>query len=219
MDPLSTQLPLPFKRVIKHARLRHVPKGQILLYGGEDFDDVYVLKSGVVKLLDIDASGNEKVLHLIKSPTLMPFAYFDGAAGPLHWLYTALTDCEVYVLPVKEMQKAERRDYALARQLIHDFYTNVHELLVRLGSLDRSNTNEKVSAVLKFLAVCHSTQTGDSWWRVDFPTSHQLLADMTGITRESATIAMKKMQMKGIIRSSKLSILEINLAKLAANLT
>lgn len=197
-------------KLLVNARMKHIPGGQIILYEGDLPLEAYILKNGVVKMYDIDEQGNEKILHLVKPPTLIPFAFFSGMRDPLRWFYTTLTDCDVYVLPVDELKQYTHSNPDLAEALTNAFSDEVHELLVRLSSMSKTNAREKVLAALKFLMVCHAIERRTGWWRVTFAVSHQLIADLCGITRESAALVMKGLQVDKIIRYPRVTILEIH---------
>lgn len=214
MEQGPDSIPFLLQHALHSARTRQVPSGQIILYEGDVPQEVFILKSGVVKLYDIDDQGSEKILHLVKPPAVIPFAFFSGMHDPLHWFYTTLTDCELYVLPVTELQEMTRSGSNLAEILTNHFSDDVHELLVRLNSLSKTNTQDKVMAVLRFLMVRHATERRASWWRVNFPVNHQLIADLCGITRESTSIVMKELLDKKLVRSPKLTMLEINKKRL-----
>ena len=200
--------------ILKHARVKHFPRGQILLYEGDTVPEVFILKKGVVKIHDIDAQGNEKILHIVNPPGVLPLAFFSGGDMTTQWFYTALTDCDAYVLPEETLRKAATDNGKLGMHLTNWFSGEVHELLVRLSSLGKTNARDKLVAALKYLAVCHSKQRVSGWYRVNFPVSHQLLADMVGITRESAATAMKELQDETLIRNPKLTLLEIDFKKI-----
>lgn len=191
-----------------------MPSGQIILYEGDTPQEVFILKSGIVKLYDIDDQGSEKILHLVKPPAVIPFAFFSGMHDPLHWFYTTLTDCELYVVPATELKDMTHANSNLAEILTNHFSDDVHELLVRLNSLSKTNTQDKVIAVLRFLMARHATERRAGWWRVNFPINHQLIADLCGITRESTSIVMKEFLDKKITRVPKLATLEINRKRL-----
>jgi CRP-like cAMP-binding protein len=108
-------------------------------------------------------------------------------------------------------------DPKLGLYLLEEATKEMHELFVRLDSLNKTTAYDKLAAALKFLAVHHSEQRRNNWRRVNFAVSHQLLADMTGITRESASITMKQFQDEKIVRSPKLGILEIQFQKLTGD--
>lgn len=204
----------PLGKLLRSARQKHFPKGQIILYEGDIPSEVFIIKTGAVKLYDIDDQGNEKILHIVKAPALLPFAFFSGGTEPIRWFYTALTDCDAYVLSEPKLLRTLQTDGNLATSLMQTFSSDVHELLTRLSSLGKTNARGKLLAALKFLVVRHAKERRSGWWRVHFPVSHQLLADMSGITRESAAVVMKELQDEKITRNPRMTILEINREKL-----
>ncbi len=210
-------LPASFKAMLDSARVKHYPRGQIILYAGDSPPDAYIVKNGVIKIHDIDSQGNEKILHIVKPYGIIPFAFFSGEHGDTQWFYTALIDCDLYVLPRTQLLEKMKQEPGLAIYLMNWFSLEVHELLVRLSSLGKTNAKDKLVAVLKFLAVRHGDKRRTGWCRVAFPVNHQLLADMVGVTRESAATAMKELQDEGVIRNPRLTVLEIDFEKLTSD--
>ena len=200
--------------ILQGARRKKIGKGQIILYEGDVPGDAMIVKEGIVKIHDIDDQGNEKILHLVKRPAIIPFAFYSGQEVPTRWFYSALTNTELFIIPREQLLAAVRDNSTLALYLMNHFSMEIHEILTRLSSLGKTNTRDKLIAALKFLAVWHSTQKAGGWLRVTFPVNHQLLADMVGITRESAAIAMKEFQTSRVIRNPRMTILEINLPRL-----
>src|SRR6185437_2312463 len=118
-------MPAAITKLITSARVKHVPKGQILLYVGDDPAQLMMLKTGVVKIHDIDAQGNEKVLHLLKPLAVLPLAFFSGGAAATKWFYTALTDCDLYVVPKDVLQRTMETDGQSAVYLLNWFSREV----------------------------------------------------------------------------------------------
>lgn len=204
------ELPEPIQNITSQMRLKKYPRGQIIYYQGDELAEVLVIKTGVVKIYDIDNQGNEKILHLARSPAVIPYAFFSGGSTPPKWFYSALTDCQLYVIGNDVLKKLLAQDFELTNSLINQFSTDVHELLVRLSSLGKSKASYKLDAVLKFLLVRHAKQVENGWFRVRFMINHQLMADIAGITRERTAVIMKRLQDRGVIRNPKQNILEIN---------
>lgn len=204
----------PIAKITSQAKLRNYPKGQIILYEGDTPSDLFIIKEGIVKVYDIDDQGNEKILHIAKAPSMFPMVFFAGGNDETRSFYTTITDAEIYVIPKETAEKLIHNDAELAVTVMHWFAREVHELLVRLSSLEKTTTRDKLCAALKFLAVHHSQERKTGWHRVNFPISHQILADMIGVTRESTTMVMKDFQKDKIIRNPRLTVLEINFKKL-----
>lgn len=206
-------VPSHLLQLLPTARTKRIPAGQIILYEGDPADYALIIISGEVLMYDLDTDGNRKVLHIAGKPSLIPFAFFRNIAIELVWYYEALTDVEVLIVSAKELREAMTKERQLSEFLVGTFAANVHELLVRLSSLNKTNVRDKLLAVLKFMAVCHSAPQGN-WQRVDFPVTHQLIADMCGITRESASIGLKELQDQKLIKYPKLNVLDIKMADL-----
>ncbi len=181
------ELPPYLISVIKTARSKHIAKGQVLFYQGDVTANVFVIKSGIVKIYDIDDQGNEKILHLVERPAIIPFAFFSGASIPTRWFYSALTDCELYEIPRLQLLDELHANSALALYLMNWFSSEMHNVLSRVSSLGKAPVKDKLLAVLRYLQENHSDARRGGWWRVSFPVTHQALADLVGNTRESVT--------------------------------
>ena len=206
-------MPAVLNDITDGVRLKHYPKGQIIFYQGDTPDDVAILSDGYIKVYDIDDQGNEKILHIVDSGALVPFAFFSGGHRSIQWFYSALTDCDVYVISMDKLEEEFRNNSELAIFMMNWFSLEVHELLIRLSSLGKSNARMKVCAALTFLMKHNSKQRPSGWHRVEFPVNHQLLADMTGVTRESVATIMKDLTNRGYVRNPRQTILEIDGAK------
>jgi len=204
----------PLAPLINAAKLRTYPRGQIILYEGEAPTDVYIIKNGIVKVHDIDNQGNEKILHILKAPSLFPLAYFMQGTQETQSFHTSLTEVELYVLPQQQATTILKDNNELAQYLIEWFALETHELLVRLSSMEKSTTRDKLIAALKFLCVYHASKEVNNWKQIDFPVSHQLLADMIGVTRESTTMVMKELQETSLVRNPRLTVLQVNFKNL-----
>lgn len=200
--------------IVTGVRVKHIAKRQIIFYEGDITAEVYVVKSGIVKVYDIDDDGNEKVLHLLKTPGIIPFAFFSGMTVPTRWYYAALTDCEVYVVPRLKLLGEIRANGEFGLYLMNWLSTENHEILARLSSLGKSSARAKIIAALRYLARWHGVEQRGGWYRVSFPVFHQLLADMVGVTRESAAAVMKDLSDEEIVRNPHMTTLDIRLSRL-----
>jgi CRP-like cAMP-binding protein len=198
--------------MLKEARLRIYEKGQNILYPDDVTAHLFVIKRGAVTMYDIDDQGMQKVLHIFGPPALFPMVSFSAPAATVSWFYSALTRTEVYLLPYLELkERLENAEGTAAYNLLlRQLLCEVHELVVRINSGTRTNSLGKLVAALKFLAVHHSRSQPTGWARVVFPVSHQLLADMTGLARETVTISMKQLQQYKAVRNGSGSRLEVH---------
>jgi CRP-like cAMP-binding protein len=213
-DMEARKVPAKLQKLLANARVKQVPQGQIVLYEGDRPNEAYVLKEGIIKLHTIDEAGNDKILHLLKEGNALPLAFFSGEDTPCRWYYTALTDCVLYVFPRQELETLLFGDPETGKYFTNTFSNEVHELLTRLDSISKTDVNMKLTAALRYLAACHGIPGKGAWYRIPFAVSHQLLADMIGMSRESTSICMKDLSTKKIVRNPRITQLEIHLDRL-----
>lgn len=202
--------------MIKGAQLRTYAKGQTILYPDERSLDMYIIDTGAVSMHDIDEQGNRKILHIFGPPALFPMVSFSTDTVTSGWFYTALTDTQVFVLPYAKLKDRLEtlNDPTAYSSLLKQLLDEVHELLVRMANSMKATSEERLVGALKFLAKHHTKARSSNWSPVNFPVQHHLLADMTGLTRETVSVSMKQLQQKKLVRYLAPGKLEINTTRL-----
>lgn len=202
--------------MVEDSRQRTYAKGQTILYPEERSPDIYVIAEGVVTMHDIDDDGHRRILHILGPPALFPMVGFSSEFVTSSWFYAALTDTRVYVLPYQEFKsRLEKIDGANAyNALLKQLLAEVHELLIQLAQSTRSSGETRLLVALKFLAVHHTRARSGNWRLVNFLVPHHLLADMTGLTRETVSVLMKQLHQKKLVRYPAAGKLEINSSRL-----
>ena len=199
----------PLKSLFENARSKRYEHGQLILYAGDEANETLILSSGIVKVFDIDAKGQEKVLQIIKAPAILPLDSFFATPHPVSWHYSALTDSEVYTFSPDEFYDQVTTKPKLCSYILNWLAIQSHELLVRVNGMSKNDAKDRIIAVLKFFDAYYTEPSKRGWKRIEFPLTHQLLADITGVTRESITIQMGYLQKERIVRSKR-PYLELN---------
>ncbi|HEX8762311.1 MAG TPA: Crp/Fnr family transcriptional regulator [Candidatus Saccharimonadales bacterium] len=203
--------------MLRTAKLRSYPKGQTILFPEDFTAHLFILKKGAVTMGDIDDQDYQKILHIFGPPALFPMVSFSEDTVRVSWYYTALTDCEVYLLPYDTLKKrlASVEGGTARNLLLQQLLKEVHELLVRVNSFNKTTSFDKLRAALEFLATHHTKTTTTSWQRVTIPITHQILAALTGLTRETVSITLRQMQEQKLVRYASAGKLYINRTKLS----
>lgn len=204
--------------IIKTSKIRMYTKGQTILYPDDRQPYLYIIKNGAVLMHDIDRNGNRKALHIFRQPTLFPMVSFLEKDVSSSWFYTTLIDTEVYVIPYESFrERLQHKDAHMAfTTILQQALTEVHELLLHITDHTKTDSMEKIISMLLFLLAHHTKATTKPWRTVTFPVPHQLIADLTGLTRETVTLSMKELSSKKLVRYPTKGILELyypNLSK------
>lgn len=194
------------------SAVREYAKSQTILYPNENQGYIYLIKSGAVMMHDIDDEGNRKILYVFGAPTLFPMVSFLEDAVHSSWFYTTLVDSEVHVISYDELKEKlqDENSFAAYNSLLKQALKEVHELLLHITDHVKTDSNEKIISMLLFLLEHHTKTTSKPWRPVLFPVSHQLMAEMTGLTRETVTLAMKELAEKKLVRYPSKAELELN---------
>lgn len=205
----------PLKTLLKNARTKQYEQGQILFYAGDPITESVILKTGVVKVYDINAKGEEKVVQIVKAPAILPLDRLLSAPETIHWHYGALTDVEAYTFSADELYEQLIATPHLSAYIINWLAVESHELMVRIDGMSKSDVKNKLLTVLAFFEVHYSMAEKRGWKRIEFPITHQLIADVAGTTRESATLQLGQLQKDKLIRFKR-PYIELNTKRLIA---
>jgi CRP-like cAMP-binding protein len=206
----------PLNSLLKGAPSRRYGHDEILFYAGDPITKNFILKTGIVKVFDIDSKGDEKILQIIKAPALLPLDCMLFTPDTVSWYYAALTDIEVYVFSPEQLHDHIATNPDLSAYIINWLAVESHELMVRIDGMSKSDARDKIITILNFFDVYYTGPERRGWKRIEFPVTHQLIADIAGITRESTSIQMGHLQKEKVVRSRRpyLEINPQNLAKL-----
>lgn len=203
--------------LIKTSRVRTYNKGSTILYPEDRSSDLYVIKTGAVAMETISSAGDKKILYVFGPATLFPAVSFLESNALSSWFYTALTDTDVYVIPYQELSDKLRDadGYTAYNALLRQTLTHVHELLLQVSDHSKTDSNEKLISIFLFLLEYHTKKSSSAWRSVQFPVTHQLLAEMTGLARETVSLTLKELAKDKLVRFRQKGHLELNASNFA----
>ncbi len=186
------------QRLDRHARLRTYKRHAIIYSPTEAGQSVLVLAKGRIKIKDITGEGKETILAFIDEGEIFgELAILDSEARQEY--AEAASDCEVLVLPREEILRLmeERPDVALSiTKLIGLRRRRIEN---RLRNVLFLSSRERMLRMLQELTETH----GDHWanrCEIRLPLSHQELASLIGVTRETVTAVLGHLQADGLIK-------------------
>jgi CRP/FNR family transcriptional regulator, anaerobic regulatory protein len=176
---------------------RRVKAGQWAFGTGDKFEAVYVVYSGFLKNVLIDEAGNEQILGF---PMKGDMLGMDGLHGECYASQsTALTDCELVVIPFRELSHLghectmlENWLYrAISRELVRE-----HAVIGLLGTLGAE------ARVARFLVSLSSRFAALGYSSIDFNLrmTRQEIGSYLGLTLETVSRSLSALHDAGLIR-------------------
>ena len=185
----------------KHGTLMKTKKGRILFGVDDPTTKMFLVKEGAIKIYRYTEDGKEVMLH-IHGPgeliTISPlFKNMD------HVVYSeSLVDTQLFWIPLLQFR---------------EFVKENPEVLLEIGKMLADNwdeVEEKIEAFvthdslgrLAYVIVALSNKYGKRDRNkiiLPFPLTHQELANLTGMFRETVSISMQELKKSGVISIEK----------------
>jgi CRP/FNR family transcriptional regulator, cyclic AMP receptor protein len=188
-----------FKPAFSSTQELTYKKGQILLHQGQMSRSNSFIISGYVKVYDIGATGNEKLLLLLKAGDIYPLVWQFENKGVVYYFYETITDVTVQTIPRRDFIHQIETDQELSKIALRYFADFIKQLLARTSCLEATNARNKLVQVLDYLSSQHSHNYRNISV-VDPPLTHQNIADMAGLTRETTSLQIKALEMEKVIQ-------------------
>ncbi|MEO6153316.1 MAG: Crp/Fnr family transcriptional regulator [Croceibacterium sp.] len=180
-------------RAGSHRRLK---RGALLFAAGDEDTACATLISGALKISAVDEDGTERILALVHPAGFVgelfaPFAHYD---------VTALSDSELCVFARRDMGRAIGDHPALAQALLRRSQEDLHQSRGLLALSGRRSAIEKVGALILSLAEAASDSPCHPARLLELPLTRGEIAGMLGVTIETVSRALTRLEDDGVIR-------------------
>lgn len=183
-------------------------KGQII-QSTDDRRVFNLIEKGYVKRYLISNEGSLGV-QVIYGPgevfpiTLAFSVLFDQSINesPETYYYEAMTELELYTINEQELADAVKADPTLYRDLMAVAGKRLHSTLHGLENLTLKTSYYRVAHELLYMAQRFSEKTGKGY-KILIPLTHQDLADILSLTRETVSTCMVELRKKGLITTNR----------------
>ena len=175
------------------------PGGSPVIRESEQGDLFFVILRGEVKVFVDSPDGREVVLsHLQSGDFFGEMALLEGETRSAS--VTALTDCEVAVLPRSEFLAVLARDFSLTRKILQTLSARLRKANEVIESMALLDVGGRLARYLLRLADESGQPPVEGYFVVTRPT-HQEIANSIGATRETVTRMLKQFESRKLIRT------------------
>lgn len=191
----------PLDELFASSPLRRFPRRQIVIYEGDPPDNIYFITEGYVKVYNILGSGAQRIIFIYGPGDVFPLTSYLSQAGVVRYFYECVSDTQLRVLPAGELEKKIKDDISTGESLIRYTYGINQQFFQRIDTLAAKEAKRKVVSLLLFLVSKTGTPGDQS--QIQIPLTSQDVADMCGLTRETASSQMHKLRNIGVITGFK----------------
>ncbi len=190
---------LPFEAFLTTTPVRKLHKDELLVQQEDDLRQAYIVKTGAVRCYDISLDGNQQLIWIVSEGELFP------ASAPLEtetrsgFFYSAFVDSEVYVVSRRRLLTFLRTNPNALLEVYTDITHKLADLHYRVGAVAKPKAREKILHTLAFIADRFKGRHSGQHIEVSLPLTHQDIADLVGLTRETTTATLRTLRAEGFV--------------------
>lgn len=190
------------------GRQYKIPKGQII-QSTDDRRVFNLITKGFVKRYLISNEGSYGVQVIYGIGDIFPITLAFSALfkreineGPETYYYEAMTEVELYTLDESDLVNAVQENPLLYRDLFAICGNRLHSTLQGLENLTLKTSYQRVAHELLYMAKTFGDKRAGGM-TIAVPLTHQDIADILSLTRETVSTAMVQLRKKGLIKTGK----------------
>jgi CRP/FNR family transcriptional regulator len=187
-----------FETFFQNFKLYQYKKRSLILKSNDATSSVFYIKSGFIRVFRISENGEELTLAILKSHDFFPLTYGIGNTNQSYYL-EAITPLELWKAPQELFIEFIKKDPELFYELTQRLLIRFDGVLARIESMAFSNAYTKVATILLMCAKGLGESYGEQII-LKVPLTHKDIATMIGITRETTSLEMKKLERKGLVK-------------------
>jgi CRP-like cAMP-binding protein len=173
--------------------------GEMIWLQGNQVDFAGLISSGFVKMVQPTSAGTEVVMEIFGPGQVFGLlGAMDGMGCPLSAV--AVGKVSLWKIPRSQLPPAIASSHQAKDLLLGRTLTRFRDANRLKGILLSGTADHRIAAVLLGLAQSFGVECGEGV-TIDVPLTRQDLADMVGITQETAIRLLGRMQRQGLIAS------------------
>ncbi|MDB5161238.1 MAG: CarD family transcriptional regulator [Candidatus Saccharibacteria bacterium] len=178
---------------------RLIKKGRPLFYQGEIPRSALFIRSGVVKLYNISASGEEKIVGYEGHDAMLPSEWlFNRSPVSLYYCDTFI-DCEVCSIPRDDLMDFINSNQDLALSLLDRYISMYIGSTMHLHALEQLRSGDKLLHILQYLVLRFGKEVSKNHYQIPLRLTHQEIANLVGLTRETVSTEIGKLKKNGVL--------------------
>ncbi|MEX0617166.1 MAG: Crp/Fnr family transcriptional regulator [Candidatus Woykebacteria bacterium] len=189
----------------RYGALLKAKKGRILFGVDDPPTKIYLVKEGAIKIYRYTEDGKEVMLHIHGQGELITISPLFKDMD--HVVYAeSLIDTDLLWIPISQFKELIKEDAATLLEIGRSLSDNWDEVEERIEAFVTHDSLGRLAYIISQLAKKHGTKKS-SKTTIPFPLTHQELANLTGMFRETISISIQELKKAGIISIEKHYIL------------
>jgi CRP-like cAMP-binding protein len=188
-----------FRPLMALGILRQFSKRRTILFQGEIPRSSMIVQSGIIKVYGITSSGDQRTVTLLGAGDIFPIeCIFDKSRVSLYY-YEAITEASVLTMPKLDFLAELEKSPELKNHIFHSYMAHYTSATMHIYALEHSHAQDKLVYILQYLVARFGEKQDNGLTRINLRLSHQDIAEMVGLTRETTAVELHRLKDKGLI--------------------
>lgn len=190
-------------KLFEGSRARKYSKNQLIHYQGDPLSHIFLVQSGYIKAYTILDSGDTRTILILGPGDLFPLAFsatLDWSNYNIRYFYQSLVQTDLLVLPSKTLREHIDSDPKMMSTYMTYMAASNETIMDQLEVMKNKKAIDKVARLLPALATKAGRRVKPGVYELQLKLSHQEVADLSGVTRETTTTLVKKLEKEKIIK-------------------
>lgn len=182
--------------VALHGMVRKFSKSDYINFPGDCFKKIAIVLSGTINIIAENVLGRNAIISSLNRGSVISGRLFGDSKNSVEISYLAVSDSEILVLPIENLQDLSADSGALAKLFYNICIMMADDsmrLVEKIDILNQRYLRDKIMAYLRMQAIKqHST-------KLEIPFNRTQLADYLNADRSSMTKELYLMKEEGLI--------------------
>jgi CRP-like cAMP-binding protein len=196
------------RKLLKTSRQYRMPKGQIMQTSDHRVQ-LNLIVEGFVKRYLISNDGTLSVQSIFGPDYIFPLTpvfrvLLDQSlySGPEVIYYEAIVESQIYSMDLAVLKEHVDSDKSLYKDLFSESGVRLEDNIQRLENLALKTSYKRLAHQIAYFAR-HFGQENSKGTKLNLPLTHQDLADILSLTRETVSTSMVELRKKNLIITQK----------------
>jgi CRP/FNR family transcriptional regulator len=178
--------------------LKKYKKHEVILFEEDTTEYMYIILNGKIKVTQSTEDGKEILLAMHHSGEFFgEMSLIDGKTSPA--TVVAMEDSSVAIISRKEFFTLIRTQMKILDNLLLILCSRLRDAWEKIQLLNLKNASQRIKILFLMLSDRYGEKT-DEGITLNIKLTHQEIAEMTGMTRETVTRMLDKWQKDGEIK-------------------
>ena len=187
-------------------------KGETILFPEMRPEIIYNIKKGFVRSYSLSEDGHELTLNIFKPSSFFPIPTVLAELKNSYY-FEALSSIELNLAPADEVVEFIKSDKEVIFDLTRRLSIGLEGFMTRTQFLIRSDARQKIASSLVMM-VRRFGQKNSKKITIQLPQTHADIASLAGVTRETASIELKKLEREKVIERKGRTTIVLSLLRL-----